>query len=276
MTLLNAALTRVADVVLAPLAGLPPILVILGAALASALIVLLIMRVTSNQAAVAAVKRRIHASLLEMRLYNDDLRALLRAQRDVLRHNLAYVGHSLVPLVVSAVPLMLAIAQLQAWYGYVGLPLGEPTVITAEVRNDGAGSLAALEAEGWEQLGPPRYFPTLGQIAWRVVPRHPGAHTLRVSAAGGTVEKSAFVEPAAGSTTTARRSPAREGPSFVGQLLYPSEAPLDDAGVVRAIRLPYADRALTIAGLAMHWLVWYVAATFAFVLLLRKPLGVVI
>jgi uncharacterized membrane protein (DUF106 family) len=275
MTLLNAALTRVADVVLGPLAGLPAAVVILGAALVSALVVLLIMRWTSNQAALAAVKRRIHASLLEMRLYNDDVRALLRAQGEVLRHNLVYVGHSLVPLVITAVPLILVIAQLQAWYGYVGLPLGEPTIVTADVPADAAATLPVLEGTGWDQSGTPRYFPTLGQVAWRVVPRQPGAHTLRVILSGRAIEKSAFVE-AAGTTTTARRSPMREGASFLGQLLYPSEPPLDAASAVRAIRLPYRDRALSIAGIETHWLVWYVVATFAFVLLLRKPLGVVI
>ncbi len=40
-----------------------------------------------------------------MRLYNDDLPALLRAQGEALRHNLSYVGLSLVPLLITAVPL---------------------------------------------------------------------------------------------------------------------------------------------------------------------------
>ena len=43
----------------------------------------------------AAAKRRIHADLLEMRLYNDDVRALLRAQGSLLRHNGAYLWLSL-------------------------------------------------------------------------------------------------------------------------------------------------------------------------------------
>jgi uncharacterized membrane protein (DUF106 family) len=276
MALLNRALTGLADLALGPLAGLPPLLVIAAAALASALLVLLVMRIASNQTALAGVKRRIQASLLEMRLYNDDLRALLRAQRAVLRHNAAYVGYSLVPLAITAVPLTLAIAQLQAWYGYTGLPIGEPTVVTAEVAADAATTLPVLDAAGFEQVGTARYFPTLRQVAWRVVPRQPGTHVLRVTAAGGAAaEKSAFADsPAA--ITTARRSPLRPGGSWLDQLLYPSEPPLESAGPLRAIRLPYPERSLAVAGLDAHWLVWYVVATFAFVLLLRKPLGVVI
>ena len=149
MTTLNALLVRLADAVLAPLAGLSPLAVVTGAALATALVVLAAMRATSDQAALAAVKRRIHAALLEMRLYNDDLRALLRAQGEVIRHNLRYVGLSLVPLVVTAIPLTLAIAQLQAWYGYDGLTPGQPTTITATVA-EGMTALPRLESPAGE------------------------------------------------------------------------------------------------------------------------------
>ena len=73
-----------------------------------------------------------------------------------------------------------------------------------------------------------------------------------------------------------RRSPLRSRGDIVAQLLYPSEAPLDESGPIAAITVEYADRALAVAGLAVHWLVLYVIAAFAFVLLLRKPLGVAI
>ena len=274
MTLVNALLVRLADAVLAPLAGLPPVAVVTGCALGSALAVLAVMRFTSDQAALAAVKRRIHAALLEMRLYNDDLVALVRAQGEVLRHNLSYVGLSLVPLVITAVPLTLAIAQLQAWYGYTGLTPGTPVVVTAAVGNITAETLPRLEGAGVEVAAPPRYFPTLGEVTWRIVPRQPGPTTLRIVTAGGTVvDKQLHV---ATGDDVARRSPVREQPSLLGQLLYPSEPPLEATAGVTAIRLPYPERLLPIAGQAVHWLYVYLALTFAFVLLLRKPLGVVI
>ncbi len=274
MTLVNALLVRLADAVLAPLAGLPPLAVVAGCALGSALAVLAVMRFTSNQEALGAVKRRIHAALLEMRLYNDNLPALLRAQGEVLRHNLSYVGLSLVPLVITAVPLTLAIAQLQAWYGYTGITPGAAVVVTAVVDGRTGAGLPQLEGAGVEVAGPPRYFPTLGEVTWRIVPRQPGPTTLRLVTAGGTViDKQLHI---AAGDEVARRSPVREQPSFIGQLLYPSEPPLDAATGVTAIRLPYPERLLPVAGQAVHWLWVYLALTFAFVLLLRKPLGVVI
>lgn len=267
MTTLNALLVPVADAVLRPLAGLPPLVVMLALALVTALVVLGVMKVASNQAKMAAAKRRIHADLLEMRLYNDDVRALLRAQGSLLRHNGAYLWLSLVPLVITALPLTLAIAQVQSWYGYTGLVPGEPALVTVDLRGPTPSVLPTLDADG-----PGMYFPSLEQVVWRVVLPGPGAHVLRVQPAGGpAIEKTVYVGQG-----PARRSPAREEADIVTQLLYPSEPPVPDASAVAAIRVDYPERSLTVLGFEVHWLVVYLAASFAFVLALRKPLGVVI
>ena len=71
-----------------------------------------------------AAKRGIQAGLFEIRLFNDNLGAVLRALGRVLWQNLRYLGYSLVPLAWMALPLTLVIAQLQAFYGYDGLVVG--------------------------------------------------------------------------------------------------------------------------------------------------------
>lgn len=272
MRALNALLTAIADGVLGPLAGLPALAVIAGAALATALVVLGVMRLTSNQAALAEVKRRIQAGLLEMRLYNDDLRGLVRAQGEVLWHNLRYVGLSLVPLVITAIPLTLVIAQLQAWYGYTGLTPGDPTTVTATF--DGpVTTVPTLRADGIDVLGPGRYFPTRREVVWHVVPRIPGATSLVLDSPAGQVDKTAMVS---GASLTARRSPSRDRASFLQQLLYPSEAPIPDGLAMSSVRVPYPDRSLAVMGFDLHWLIVYLALTIVFVLGLRGPLGVVI
>jgi hypothetical protein len=204
-------------------------------------------------------------------VHDDDLRALLRAQGEVIRHNLRYVGLSLVPLVVTAIPLTLAIAQMQAWYGYDGLAVGQPTAVTATVA-DGAASLPRLESSAVEVVGPARYFPTRHEVVWRVVPRQPGPSLLRiVPADGAAIEKTLHVGPA-----TARRSPSRERANLVQQLLYPSESPIDDGLPVHAVTVPYPERSLDVAGYHVHWLVAYLALSVVWVLVLRGPMGVVI
>ena len=273
MTTLNALLVPVADAVLSPLAGLPPLAVMLALAFVTALVVLGVMKVASNQVKMAAAKRRIHADLLEMRLYNDDLRALLRAQGSLLRHNGAYLWLSLLPLLITALPLTLAIAQVQSWYGYTGLVPGQPTLVTADLKGLPVGA-TVLDAPGLDVDGPGMYFPSLHQVVWRVVPRTPGPQMLRVQAAGAlALDKTVYVGQ---DQASARRSPSRQGADIATQLLYPSEPPVPMDSPVAAIRVDYPERALTVLGFEVHWLVVYLAASFAFVLALRKPLGVVI
>ena len=55
---------------------------------------LIVFKKTSNQARLEAVKKQIHACLFELRLFSDDLPAILRAQGEILRHNLRYLGLS--------------------------------------------------------------------------------------------------------------------------------------------------------------------------------------
>ena len=120
MSLLNDALRAVFDVALRPFAALPPIVPVTIVALVSGIFALLVYRWTSNQEAIAAVKRRLFGHLLEVRLFNDDLRAVLAAQLRLLRENLTYLRLNLVPLLWMIVPFMLLIAQLQFHYGYDG------------------------------------------------------------------------------------------------------------------------------------------------------------
>ena len=51
--------------------------------------------------------------------------------------------------------------------------------------------------------------------------------------------------------------------------------PVPDDSAVAAIHVDYPERSLSVLGFELHWLVVYLAASFAFVLALRKPLGVV-
>ena len=269
MAALNVLLTRVADLVMTPLAGLPPALGVLVVALVTALLVLGVVRLTSDQVALAAVKRQIQADLFEMRFYNDDLRALLRAQWRVLRHNGRYLRLSMVPLLCTAVPLVLAIAQLQARYGYTGVTPGQRILVSADLAAGTVPEAPELTGSGVTVDGPALYFPSLRQLVWRVVPGPAGEYVLRVRVNGTEHEKRFVAGDGLG-----RRAPLRPGGGFLDQLLEPSEPPL--TGPLTALRVPYPERSVKALGVSMHWLVLYLVASFVFVLALRRPLGVVI
>ena len=57
------------------------------------------------------MKRQIHACLFEIRLFNDDLPAILRSQMEILRHNLNYLRLSAVPMLWMIVPLVIVLLR---------------------------------------------------------------------------------------------------------------------------------------------------------------------
>ena len=121
---LNRVLGGIFDVLLYPFRALPPIVGLAAVSLVVSIALLLGFRATSNQQALAAVKRRIHAGIFEIRLFKDDLRSILRAQLDILRHTLTYFRLSIIPMAWMLLPLLVILIQLQFHYGYAGLEPG--------------------------------------------------------------------------------------------------------------------------------------------------------
>src|SRR5580704_19170694 len=118
VTVVNAMLDRLFDLLLRLLRPLPFRVSLAVVSLVTAIAILLVVRATSNQQAMAAVKRQMYADLLEMRLFNDDLHAMWRAQWSMLQHNGRYLRLSLVPALWTLVPLALVLTQLQFHFGY--------------------------------------------------------------------------------------------------------------------------------------------------------------
>jgi hypothetical protein len=266
---LNAALTWVFDLLVAPAVRVAPLTTLVAVSAATGLGLLWVVGRTSNQAGIAAAKRAVQAALFEIRLFNDNLLAVLRALGRVLRQNVRYLGYSLVPLAWAVVPLTLAVAQLQALYGYEGLALGEPALVTVRVRDARAAAGATLAApDGVGVDTPAVVLPGASEVVWRVTPAAPGDYVLTVRVGGTEVTKSLRVAGGA-----ARRSPFRVS-SLVDQLLYPSEPPLPASGPIAEIALPYPEPGLRVLGWRVHWLIVYVAVSMAAAFGFARRLGV--
>ena len=175
---------------MAPLVGLTLLSVV------TAVSVLLLVQMDADQGR-SRPQTAIHASLFEMRLFNDDLPALLRAQGEVLRHTLRYLGLSLVPTRWLLVPLAALMLHMEFRFGYTGLTAGEAALIkvrladSASVRAD-----ALLEAPDAVKVQTPAVLlpPSEREIAWRIRPRAAGSYELRVHL-GSTVLTKTLVVP---------------------------------------------------------------------------------
>jgi hypothetical protein len=235
---------------------------------------LLIFKRTSNQDGIAVVKRRIHAGLFEIRLFSDDLAAILRAQMEILRHNLTYLRLSAVPMLWTLPPIVLVIAQLQFHYGYQGLEVGKPTLVKVELqtaRDDASWedaprpslSLQARSGIAVETAGV--WIPSLSEMDWRIRPESPGDYTVDVVLDGQSYSKSVTV-----SDEVVLRSPSRLARGFWNQLLYPAEEALPPGSPIRSISVRYPDASVSVFGWPLHWMIVYFVLAIVFAFALRN------
>jgi uncharacterized membrane protein (DUF106 family) len=275
MAFLNAVLRPLFDALLYPFRGYSPWLGLSLVSLVVAVLMLVVFKATSDQKALGAVKNQIHACLFEIRLYNDDLRAIMRAQGEILRHNATYLRLSLAPMVWMIVPLVLVIAQLEFHYAYGGLEPGQAALVKVELKQDVATDTrpeASLEApEGLAVETPAVWIPSLRELDWRVRAKARGDYAVKVRIGDDTETKSVRVSP-----LVVRRSPLRVAPGFLDQLIYPAEPPLPAASPIRSIAVTYPGRDLDLLGWGLNWMVVFFVLSIVFAFALRNRFGVTI
>jgi hypothetical protein len=281
MSILNRLLGALFNGLLLPFRGLPPWVGLGIVSLLTAVGMLYVFKRTSNQDRIAGVKDRIYACIFEIRLFNDDLRQILRSQGQILRHNLRYLGLSLVPMFWMIIPLVLVIAQLQSHYGYAGLRPGQETLVSVELRSGWPERLLAaagsakpdVELEvppGLRVETPGVWIPSRGEMSWRVSAEREGDYELTVRAGDERFTKRVSV-----SRSIERRSPVRSA-SFVDQLLYPAEPALPRSGPVESISIGYDDASIGLGGWGVHWLVIFFVLSIVFGFALKDRFGVTI
>ena len=282
MTALNLALTWLFDAIMGPLERLPPMAGLSLLSLGTAVAVLLAFKWTADQRALVASKRAMQAALFEMRLFNDDLAALLRAQGEVLRHTLRYLRLSLAPTLWLIVPMVALMLHMEFRFGYTGLTTGEAALVKVQLVDPANGQEKAVAAhattaeaaslEAADALGletPPVLLPSQGEIAWRMRPRAAGSYELRVHLGAAVISKTVVVSDA-----VTRRSPVRPAGGFLNQLRYPSETPLPSGSGLTAITIAYPERPFSVAGWNIGWSGVYLALTLVFALALKGVFGV--
>ena len=277
MTWINHGLGGLVGAVLSPFRLLPPIVGLSVISLLAAIGMLLVFRATSNQPAIAKVKRQIHAGIFEIRLFNDDLRAMFAAQLDILRHNFTYVRLSLAPMLWMFVPLLLLIAQLQFYYGYDGFAPGQSAVVKVRLKQgasppSGAAPALALEApSGLRVQTPLVWIPSEREAAWRIGTEKPGDYDLIVHLDGRSATKLVRVSEQVG-----WRTPERLEAGFLNEVLYPAEAPIEANVPIEAIELAYPEREISLFGYPVHWMIAFFALSLVFAFALKSRFGVVI
>ncbi len=107
---------------------------------------------------------RILAHVMEFRLFLDEPRIILRAQRELIAENIHLLRQMALPCAILAIPFALLYGPLDRHFGYGPLRIGEPAVVTAR----GMTELKAPPGMVVETPGV-RVLRT-GEISWRVRP----------------------------------------------------------------------------------------------------------
>ena len=266
----NRILNAAFDLWLWPFQALPAFWQLVALALPAALFGLLVFRFASDQDGIEAAKERVKAHLLELLLFRDDFRVSMRAQGQILRHNLVYMRKALLPMLVMIGPFVLALIQVESRFAYRSLAPGEATLIGVVLDGERPSQLESelRLPDGLRQETPPLRNDATGEIVWRVRAELPGDHRIAVRLGQTELTRRARVGGRRAHVATA--NPRADD---VTLLAHPAALPLPADAPARDIWIDYPKDRASFAGLSSaSWIFMGAAVLLGFAL--RGPLGV--
>lgn len=272
MRLINQFLNAVTDGLLGPFAGQSPWIALSVASLLAAGLLVTLFHLSSDQAAMRRSRNRFIARLLELLLFQHDLRVNLSALGRILGANLAYLGTMLRPILVATVPLVLIFIQLACWFEWRPLRANETAVLEVELdkshpveKTSVKVSILAIASQDSPEVR------TVASNEWacRLKATQPGTTEIAVEVANTTENKQLSC-----GNRLARVSPLRTQSSFWSQLLYPSEPALASTSPITRIEITYPERKLLFLGYEIHWSIAAVILMMVLGLIVGKLFGV--
>jgi len=230
-----------------------------------------IFRKTSDQAAIRTTKKRLQARLLELRLYADDPRVVLAAQKALLAENLRYFGLMLRPALYATVPVVLLLIVMDGFYGRRPLEPGEAAILTAALDEQAAPDQPVrLKAPPGIVVETPAVHAVASrEVSWRIRVEKPVAGELLLTSGGETASMPVFAGRGF------RYLCGRRVRSRLAWLLVPGAPPLN-ANWVKEIELDYPAAEVSYFGLRTHWLVWFLVFSMAAAFLLKSRFRVTV
>jgi hypothetical protein len=227
----------------------PLVLVVLVSAIVGLLMVVVI-RYTSDQNAIHVAKDQLKAHLLAVRLFQDQIPVVLASYGRILRGTGRYLKLAFIPLLYVIVPLTLLIVQLDRCLGLEPVETGQAFLLT--VRTADAGSLNDASLQLPPELtmtAPPVHVPADNEITWRLTAGKDGHYEVNIATAGRTFSKQAVV-----SSDIARVSRVRLRGRFWERMLVSGEPALPDNGPIQSIEVSYPARSIHFVWLDWNWI----------------------
>ena len=228
-------------------------------------VMLIIFKKVSNQAGILAIKNRIKAHLLAIRLYKHDGVLSLRVMGHIFIENGRYFLYALKPTLVMMIPVAIIIIQLSARYGYNTAEVGKSILVSVKADDSVDLNEISLTASSGIRIDmPPIFIPSTHEINWRIYALESGISTLTFQHEQEREQKK-IVADERGELLSAKRVRS----SLIG-FLYPTERKLAHNSFLKEISVGYSENILQLAGFRIHWLVFFILTFVAIGFLAKK------
>lgn len=253
-----------------PAAAHLPLLLVLATSLATGLLIVLIFRYTSDQKAIRRAKHQLQAQLLAVRLFQDQLRVVLRAYPRIVLGTVRYVRLTLLSTLVVLVPLVPLMVQLDHYLGWMPLAPNKPFLLKVRLAAPGAFQNLDLQLPpGLFQTATAVHIPAENEVVWRVTAEREGSYRADVVVGGQHFPKEVII-----ASGLVRISAARWRGHLWRRLLESSEDPLPEGAPVEAIYITYLPRSLDLVFARWNWIIVFFLASVLAALIFKKALRI--
>jgi hypothetical protein len=259
----NTAFGRIFEVLFLPFRHLSPWFGMVLISLLTGLLMLFIFRRTSNQEGIRKAKNKIKAHLLELRLYKDNMNLSLKAYGHILIANLKYLSHSVRPMLVMIVPVLLILIQLNLWFGYRSLDVGQEAVLKIKLeegKNPLQTEITVEPPAGISIETPALRIEDLREIDWRLRARDKGVHAITFRWENLSFSK----QVAVAQNRLSKLSAVKAGSGFLDQMFNPGERPLPKNLGIQSVEVVYPAPGMNLFGWRVHWLIVFFALSIIF------------
>ncbi|MEW6378226.1 MAG: hypothetical protein AB1611_01330 [bacterium] len=261
------------DIVALPFKRFEPFWGFTAICLVMGTIVVIIFKYVSNQKKIKAVKSRIKLHFLEIRIYKDDFREVLKAQKEILKNNFRYIAYNTQGAVPVILLFLVTLSQINLRYGYAPIMPGEPFDVKVTYARDAdrRPEPELILPEGLEALTPAMHLGNEDEVSWQLQASMEGKYQLGFKLCDQTYTKEIVIGR---SSAPFGSQLIRE--SFWAPLVNAAEPPLPKTARLQSIDIGYQPKHFTCIffGWKIHWLLMLPILAISFGLVVRKILKV--
>ena len=247
-----------------------PSCIVIGISLVIGLVMVIVFGYTSDQKAIHVAKDRLKAQLLALRLFQDQIRVVLRSYARIVLATGHYLRLAFKPLLFVIVPITFLIMQVDRYLGSVPLTTGQSFLLAARMKStDSFNQVSLLLPDGLRSSAPAVHVPAENEVVWRLAADKDGKYDIKVQ-----VADQFFVKRIVVGSGLPRLSSVRMQGKFWERIFLSAEPALPDNNFVQAIEVQYPARKIAFAGTEWNWIWLFFVLSLAAGFLFKSILGI--